>query len=115
MDEALQALLAALGSEVRAAATPDGGKHTAWWCLGQLPTLYAKFHQTSDTRHGAEIARLVQGVLKELATSKSAGPERQELTARITDRLRHLHEQFGLPRLELKSPGASLPRPRKAS
>jgi hypothetical protein len=111
MDEALQSQLAVLGNEVRAAAIPEGCKHTAAWCFGQLPALYARFCQTSESRYGEEIVRLVQGVLKELATSPRAYPEANKLAAAIPERLRLLHEQFGLPRLKLKAPGVSPPRP----
>ena len=102
MDKPLQTQLAALGKKVRAAAVPDGCKQTVAWCIGQLPTLYAKFRQTSESRYGDEISRLVEGALKELATSKRACHEAQKLAANITDRLRLLHEKFGIPRLKLK-------------
>jgi hypothetical protein len=114
MDEALQAHLAALRNEVRAAAITDDCKQTAVWCLGQLPALYAKFCKTSESRYGEEITRLVQGVLKGLANNKPACPEAQQLAASVTDRLRLLHEQFGIPGLNLKPLGATPPRPRKA-
>ena len=114
MDEAFQAQLAALGDEVVAAAIPEGCKQTAAWCIGQLPTLYAKFRQTYESRYGEEISRLVQWLLKELATSQQTCPEAHKLAARIDDRLRLLHEQFGLPRLNLKSLRPSPGHSRKA-
>jgi hypothetical protein len=115
MGESLQVQLAALENEVRAATVPDACKQTTAWCFGQLPALYDKLRQTSESRYAAEIARLVQWVLKELAKSKPPGPASQQLAARLTDRLHLLHEQFGLPRLGLKLASASLPRSRKAS
>ena len=104
MDGAFQAQFAALGDEVVAAAIPEGCKQTAAWCIGQLPALYAKFRQTCESRYGEEISRLVQSLLKELATSQQTCPEAHQLAARIDDRLRLLHEQFGLPGLNLKVP-----------
>ena len=97
MDEALQAQLTALSNEVRAAAIPDASKETATWCLGQLPNLYAQFRQTSESRYGEAITRLVQGILKALAGSQRVCPEVQHLVAHITDRFQLLHEQYGLP------------------
>jgi hypothetical protein len=114
MDEVLQAQLVALGDEVGAAAIPDGCKQTATWCLGQLPSLYAQFCQTSESRYGDAITRLVQGALKALGASSRACPEAQHLAARLADRFRHLHEQYGLPALPLKPVGASPARSRKA-
>jgi hypothetical protein len=113
MDDALQEQLAAMGDEVRAAALPEGCKHTASWCIGQLPGLYARFRQTSETRYGEEIVRLVRGLLQELAQSEKTCPEARKLAASITDRLRLLHDQFGLPGLNFKPRGASAPRSRK--
>jgi hypothetical protein len=113
MSEALQARLAVLGRKVRAAAIPDGCKHTTDWCIGKLPTLYAKFRETNESRYGEEITRLVQGALKELTTSHGACPEAQKLATNITDRLRRLHEEFGLPRLNLKAPAGLPTRARK--
>jgi hypothetical protein len=104
MSEALQAQLAVLGKKVRAAAIPDGCKHTTGWCIGKLPPLYAKFRETNESRYGEEITRLVQGMLKELTTSDRSGPVAQKLATNITNRLQLLHEQFGLPVLNLKAP-----------
>ena len=114
MDEAVQARLTALGDEVRAAAIPDGPKHSALWCVGQLPALYAKFRRTNETQYGDEITRLVRAALHELAKSARGCPEASRLAARITDHLRLLHEEFGLPRLALGPHGAPSPRARKA-
>ncbi|MCI0462697.1 MAG: hypothetical protein L0Z62_37585 [Gemmataceae bacterium] len=113
MDEAFQAQLTALGNEVRSAAIPDGCKQTAAWCLGQLPNLYAQFRQTSESRYGEAITRLVQGILKALAASQRACPEAQHLATRVTECFQILHEQYGLPALHLKPVGASPPRSRK--
>jgi hypothetical protein len=120
MDDALQAELRAVGNEVGTAAIPTDRKHTAAWCLGQLPALYAKFRQTRESRYCDEITRLVQAVLKALVDSKADCPEAPKLAAGITERLRQLHEQLGLPGLGLKTPGtatarAATSRSRKAS
>jgi hypothetical protein len=114
MDEGLQVRLTALGDAVRAAAIPDGPKRSALWCVGQLPALYAKFRRTNETQYDDEITRLVRAALHELAKSGRGCPGATGLAARITDHLRLLHEEFGLPRLVLGPRGAPSPRARKA-
>src|ERR1700687_3620762 len=104
MSEALQAQLAVLGKKVGAATIPDGCKHTTGWCIGKLPPLYAKFRETNESRYGEEITRLVQGMLNELTTSDRSGPVAQKLATNINNRLHLLHEQFGLPVLNLNAP-----------
>ena len=97
MADALQAQLGALADEVRAASIPSDSKHTVLWCLESLPTLYAKFCQTSESRYGHEITRLVQAVFKELLQCKPKSRGAQQLAASIAYRLRLLHDQLGLP------------------
>jgi hypothetical protein len=102
MGDPLAAQLAALADEVRAAALPDVCKHSVVWCLDQLPPLYANFRQTSESRHGAEITRLLEGMLKALVASQRVAPDAKQLGAGIVDRLQRLHEEFGLPGLHLR-------------
>jgi hypothetical protein len=90
----------------------------AVWSLGQLPILYGRFHQTNESRYGEQIRGLLQVLLQAFARSTRACPEAQQLAASLPDRLRLLHEEFGLPELGLKSPVAKpLPsrKPRPAS
>jgi hypothetical protein len=115
LDQALATLLAALRKEVRAAAIPSEGKHTALWCLEQLPPLYAQFRQTSESRYSDEISRLLQAVLNGLVASQPVCPKAQKLAASIPGRVRLFHDAFGIPVLSLQSSGASSPRSRKAS
>jgi hypothetical protein len=113
MNDPLQAQLGELISEVEAAAFPVEGKHSAAWCVQQLPALYAKFCQTSESRYGEEITRLVRAVLRMLADPTGAFPGSEALAASLLVRLHRLHEQFGIPRLDFGLPGAAKPRPRK--
>ena len=113
MDEAVQAHLAALEAEVRTAALSEGGKHTALWCLGQLLPRYAQYRQTRESRYGEEITRLVQAVLRMLATPPGTFPGSEALAASLLVRLHLLHEQLGIPRLDFGLPAAAKPRPRK--
>jgi len=114
MANALDAQLGALADEIRAAAIPSDSKQTVLWCIESLPALYAKFSQSNESRYGQEITRLVQGVFKELLQSKPICPEAQQLATSIAHRLRFLHEQLGLPDLNVQSPGVSARRSRKA-
>jgi hypothetical protein len=118
MDEALKTLIAVLGKEVKTAAIPDDSKHTASWCIGQLAALYAKYGATQESRFADEINRLVQALLKELCNSKSktgCSEAQLKVAAGIVERFRSLHEQFGLPGLQLKQEKvAPKPRSRKA-
>ena len=113
MADELDARLGVLVNEVRAAAIPSDGKHTVLWCLEQLPNLYARFRQTSESRYGHEITRLVKAVFKELLQCKPNSPHAEQLAASIASRLRLLHEQLGLPELNVESPRGSAPRSRR--
>ena len=113
MEQALASLFAALRKEVRAAAISKDCKHTALWCIEQLPRLYVQFRQTSETRYSEEISRLLQAVLNGLVASKPVCPKAQLLAASISDRVRLLHDEFGIPALNLRSPAALSPRSRK--
>src|SRR5437879_66703 len=110
MGGSLQVQLGAMADEVQAAVISGDAKHTALWCIGQLPNLYAKFGQTNESRYGDEITRLVQGVLKPLVQSKSNSSDGQTLAVSISTRLRLLHEQLGLPELNLHSPRVAASR-----
>jgi hypothetical protein len=65
--------------------------------------LYAQFCQNYESRYGDEITRLVQGALDDLAYSNTASKETMKLGSSITERLRLLHEQSGIPVLNIKS------------
>jgi hypothetical protein len=113
MADALEAQLGALADEVRAAPIPSECKQTVLWCLEPLPALYAKFNRSSESRYGHEITRLLHAVFKELLQCKPICPEAQQLAASIAHRLRFLHEQLGLPELNVQSPCGSAPRSRR--
>ncbi len=102
MKDVLQAQLAAVASKIQSAAISPECKQTMTWCFQQLPKLYAKFQQTNENRYGEEISRLVRGMLKELGDGSTASSEARGLAVTITNRLRLLHEQVGLPALPSK-------------
>jgi hypothetical protein len=113
MGDALQAQLMELVDEVGAAPIPAASKHSAVWCVEQLPALYARFQQTSESRYGEEITRLVRAVLRMLADPPNAFPGSEALAASLLVRLHLLHEQLGIPRLDFGLPAGAKPRPRK--
>jgi hypothetical protein len=107
MGRGFQAQLAALGKQVRAAAISGDWQYTSDSCFGRLPALYEKFCQTNESRYGEEISRRLLAVLNELASDERNSPEARKLSTRITDRLRLLHERFGIPGFDLKAPAPS--------
>lgn len=109
MKDAVPAQLSRIADEVRAAAISDASKQNMLSCIDRLPTLYAKFRLSYESRDGEEIARLLQGALDELASSKPACMATQQLGARITERIRQLHEKSGIPGLKLKAPRNVIP------
>ena len=115
MTEGLRAELAGITSLVKAANVPGDTSHTVVWCLEQLPALYAKFCQTHESRYGDEIRRLDQGILGELAKSPLPSPEVRAVGEVVLERLRHLHQRFGLAGLDLKVLPSSPLRSRKAN
>jgi hypothetical protein len=115
MGRGFQAQLAALEKQVRAAAISGGWKHTSDCCFGRLPVLYEKFCQTNESRYGEEISRRLSVVLGELASEKRDCPEARKLSTRIIDRLRLLHERFGIPGFALTAPASSRSDSQKAS
>jgi hypothetical protein len=113
MGDAIHARLVKLVGTVGAAAIPGDSGHSVAWCLDQLPALYAKFHQTNDSRYGEEITRLVRAVLKLLADPSGAFPVSEALAESLLVRLHLIHEQFGIPRLDIGLPRVAKPLPQK--
>ena len=109
MMEAFRAEIAGITNLIKAAVGGDA-QDTVVWCLGQLPELYDQFCETYERRYAEEILRLEHGVLGKLAETRRCSP----LGEAVLDRLRLLHECFGLPGLNFRLPPASSPRSRKA-
>jgi hypothetical protein len=114
MGEELRELITAVEGEVRLTSLGDESKHTAVWCVRQLPALYDKFCRTCESRYGDEITRLVRAALGALADGGGNSPVSRELAAGIPARLSVLHEQFGIPPLKFDPPVAAPRRSRKA-
>ena len=114
MGEVLARLILAVEGEVRSSSLTDEAKHTAVWCVRQLPALYDEFSRTSESRYGDEITRLVRAALVALADGNGSSPESRVLAASIPARLQTLHQRFGVPALKLETPTAARARSRKA-
>lgn len=104
----IQAHFAALEKAVRETAVPAGRQEVIAGCVKRLASLYTQFRETNDSRHGDEIGRVVQSVLKDL----EACPEARKLDAEFREKLRLLHEDLGLPALALKA-ASPPPKPLK--
>lgn len=109
MKDTVPVQLEKIANDVRAAAISDASKQSMLSCIDKLPTLYAKFRKSYESRDGEEIARLLQGALDDLANSKPACAATQELGTKITERIRQLHEKSGIPGLNLKAPRNVIP------
>jgi hypothetical protein len=114
MGEVLARLIRAVEGEVDSSSLADDAKHTAVWCVRQLPALYDKFCRTNESRYGDEIARLVQAARQTLAEGSGNSPASHKLAASIPARLQSLHKRFGVPALKLDVPAAAGARSRKA-
>jgi hypothetical protein len=86
-----------------ASLTPDA-KHTALWCVDQLPRLYADFERTNERRFGDAIRHLSQGVLKRMGEA-GAGADAGRVGDALVAQLGGLHQRLGLAPLHFK-PGA---------
>jgi len=84
---------------VQATAIPAERQEVLAGAVKRLAALYPQFRQTNESRYGAEITAVVQGVLKEL----EACPEASQLDAAFRAKLHRLHEELGLPPLALKA------------
>ena len=115
MTNALQVLLATLNEQIGVAAFSDDSKRVASWCCGQLPPLYAKLIQTNESRYFDKIKGVVQTLVQELGKNRGVCPEAPVSGADIVGRFQLLHEQFGLPRLEVKMPGTARKATRSAA
>lgn len=114
MGEELARLIRTVEGQVRSSTLADDSKHTAVWCVRQLPALYDKFHRTSESRYGDQITRLVRAALRALTDGDGNSPASRKLATSIPARLESLHQRFGVPALKLDAPAAPRARPRKA-
>ncbi len=101
MSPATPAELATLRSLVQTSDLAADVKHTALWSLDQLPTLYANFVRTDESRFADAILRLARGMLKRLA-DKGAGEDAGRVSDALVAQLEGLHQRHGFALLPLK-------------
>jgi hypothetical protein len=101
MEPGRLAELVALRTLLLKARLAEEARHTALWCLDQLPALYADFRRTYESRFGDTILRLAQAVLKRLA-EVGTGEDARRVAEVLVTKLAGLHVRLGLPPLALK-------------
>jgi hypothetical protein len=107
--------LATLRALINTANLAADAKHTALWCVDQLPKLYADFGKTNERRFGDAIRHLSQGVLKRMGED-GAGADAGRVGDALVAQLGGLHQRLGLAPLFLKP--ATVPakgRPKKSA
>ena len=107
MHESIRTHFKDLEEAVGSTAVPADRREVIAGLVRRLPALYDQFRETNDARWGEEITRVVQAVLKDL----EACPEARKLDAAFRAKLSLLHEEWGVPKLTLKS--ASPPSQKK--
>ena len=91
----------------KASLTPEA-RHTALWCLDQLPPLYMDFRRTNESRFGDSISFLAKVALKRLEEA-NMGPDAGRVALALVTQLGGLHERLGLAPLGLKMTPAAVP------
>jgi hypothetical protein len=100
MHEAVRAHFQALQDAVETTALTADRKQMNACRIGQLADLYASFRESYESRFLDEITGVIRLMLREL----EGCPKAQALDAPFRDKLMLLHEELGLPALNLKSP-----------
>ncbi len=91
----------------KASLTPEA-RHTALWCLDQLPPLYMDFRRTNESRFGDSISFLAKVALKRLGEA-DMGPDAGRVAEALVAQLGGLHERLGLAPLGLKITPLAVP------
>jgi hypothetical protein len=94
--------LAKLRTLVADASLTDEAKHSALWCLNQLPRLYAEFRRTDESRFYDAIGKLAQAVLKRLGEA-GAGDAAAKVCEAVVRRLGEMHRRLAIAPLPLKT------------
>ena len=95
MNVAGLAEITALRSLVQRANLAAEVKHSALWCLDQLPPLYDEFRRNYESRFADSILRLARAVLKRLS-EEGTGPGAGRVAGAVGTPPGGLHERLGL-------------------
>jgi hypothetical protein len=104
MDKIVMSTLTALSKSVEATDVSPDCKHMVAWCLGKLPSLYANYQSSYESRYGDEIKRLVQALIQQLTSKTDGCEEAYQIGTGMAGQFQVLHERLNLPVLILKSP-----------
>jgi hypothetical protein len=79
----------------------------------QLPTLYDDLNRTYESRFADRIIGSIEGMVRILA-AKDACPDSPQLATTMVNRIRAMHDQYGIA-VALKPPLAAKAKPKKKS
>jgi hypothetical protein len=94
--------LSKLRSLVAGAVLGPEAKHTALWCLDELPKLYAQLFRTDESRFWDAIGRMGQAVLKRMG-EEGAGDDAGKVSDAVVRGLGGMHRRLGIAPLALKT------------
>jgi hypothetical protein len=94
--------LSKLRSLVAGAVLGPEAKHTALWCLDELPKLYAQLFRTDESRFWDAIGRMSQAVLKRMG-EEGAGDDAGKVSEAVVRGLGRMHRRLGIAPLALKT------------
>jgi hypothetical protein len=105
--------LQAIRALVTNAALPANIQESILASFDRLPRLYESLSRTYESRFADHIRGSVEGMVRILA-AKDGGPNAPQLAATIVNRMREMHDRFGVA-VALKPPPAPKATPKKKS
>ena len=110
----MHAELQAIRDLVQSATLPASVQHAVLRRFDELPKLYEELSRTYESRFADRIIGSIEGMVRILA-AKDACPDAPELATTMVNRMRAMHDRFGIA-VALKPPrAAKLPRKKKAA
>jgi hypothetical protein len=110
----VHAELQAIRALVTDASLPANIQKSVLASFDKLPGLYDDLDRTYESRFSDRITGSVEGMLRILA-AKDAGPDALHLSATIVNRMREMHDRFGIAVALKRLPAAKLPRKKKSA
>jgi hypothetical protein len=105
--------LQAIRALVTDASLPANIQHSILVSFDKLPGLYDDLDRTYESRFADRIAGSVEGMLRILA-AKDAGPDAMHLSTTIVNRMREMHDRFGVAVTLKLPPATKVPRKKAA-
>jgi len=109
----MQSDLQAIRDLLTEATLPPKVQQTILARFDQLPRLYADLVRTYESRFSDRIVESVERMVQTLR-SEDAGPDASELATTLVNRMRAMHDRYGIAVVLKPPPAAKRPR-RKAS